>query len=117
MLRNQYLFEARRQRGLTLRDVVTQSAQVAAAWRNRRFQISLSKLSQMERYAMPPTIHQACTLALLYGVPIHEVLSWNLGPVVERVVEAIPQHGPAGSSGARLYATQEHREKDSPPPP
>ena len=116
MRRNPYLFEARQERGLTLRDVVTRSVQVAAAWRDRRFQISLSKLSQMERYAMPPTIHQACTLALLYGVPIHEVLPWNLGPVVERVVEATPKHGPAGGSGARLYAAQEHREKDSPLP-
>ena len=85
------MFQVRRELGLTLRDVASQSAQIAADRRNRRFQVSLRKLSEMERQSSPPSIHQACTLALLYGVPISEVLSWYLGPVVEQANRATPQ--------------------------
>jgi hypothetical protein len=100
--------------GLTLRDVVTQSAQIAANQRNQRFQFSLRKLSEMEKHSKPPTIHQACTLALLYGVPIGQVLSWYLGPVVEQANTATPQHGPAGATGPnQSEMATELQEQDS----
>lgn len=78
------MFQVHRELELTLRDVVSKSAQIAAHHRNRRFQVSLTRLSEMERQPRPPSIHQACTLALLYSVPVCEVLSWYLGPVVEQ---------------------------------
>ncbi len=80
----QRMVQARRELGLTLRDVVSKSAQIAAHHRNRRFRVSLRKLSEMENRSSSPTIHQTCTLALLYNVPISEVLSWYLGSVVEQ---------------------------------
>jgi len=83
------IFQVRRELGLTLRDVVSQSAQIAAHHRNRRFQASRTKLGEMERHSRPASIHQACTLALLYSVPVCEVLSWYLGPVVEQANQAV----------------------------
>jgi len=83
------MFQVRRELGLTLREVVSQSAQIAAHHRNRRFQVSLTKLSEMERRSRPPSIHQTCTLALLYSVPVCEVPSWYLGPVVGKANQAV----------------------------
>lgn len=85
---NRRIFQARRELGLTLRDVVSRSAQIATDRRNRRFQLSLRKLCEMEKQYRPPSIHQACTLALLYSVPISEILSWYLGPVLEQASTA-----------------------------
>jgi hypothetical protein len=90
---NRRMSQVRRGLGLTLRDVVSQSTRIAADRRNRRFQVSLRKLSEMEKHSRPPSIHQACTLALLYGVPISEVLSWYLGPVVEQASTGALQSG------------------------
>lgn len=81
---NRRMFQVRRELGLTLRDGVSRSAQVAARHGSRRFQVSLTKLSEMEKRSRPASIHQACTLALFYSVPVCEVLSWYLGPVVEQ---------------------------------
>ncbi len=78
------MLQVRRNLKLTLRDVAEQSAQIATDRRNGRFRVSLRKLSEMEKRSRPPTIHQACTLALLYNVPICEVLSWYLGQLVEQ---------------------------------
>ena len=102
MGRNHRMFEVRRQLGLTLRDVVMQSAEIAADRRNRRFRVSLRKLSEMENHSRPPTIHQACTLALLYNVSICEVLSWYLGPVVEQTHMRLPEGRPSDAG----YASQ-----------
>lgn len=110
------MFQVRRELGLTLRDVVSRSAQIAADRRSRRFRLSLRKLSEMEQHSRPPTIHQACTLALLYGVPMSEVLSWYLGALVEQANAATPQGGPAetGSSCAdELGAPSRHRDHGS----
>ena len=85
---NRPMLQVRRNLKLTLRDVAEQSDQIATDRRNRRFQVSLRKLSEMEKHSRPPSIHQACTLALLYGVPISDVLSWYLGPVVEQANQA-----------------------------
>ena len=81
--------QVRRELGLTLREVVSQSAQIAVHYQNRRFQVSRTKLCEMERSSRPPSIHQACALALLYSVPVSGVLSWYLGPVVGKANQAV----------------------------
>ena len=105
MRRNHRMFEVRRHLGLTLRDVVAQTAEIARNRRNRLFRVSLRKLSEMEKHSRPPTIHQACTLALLYNVPICEVLSWYLGSVVEQTHARLRGGRPADAD----YANQSGR--------
>ena len=90
---NRSMLQVRKHLKLTLRDVAELSVHIAADRRNRRFQISPTKLSAMEHHYRQPSIHQACTLALLYGVPICEVLSWYLGAVVEQANAPEPRDG------------------------
>jgi transcriptional regulator with XRE-family HTH domain len=64
------LRQLREKLSLTMRDVHDASKFVAKAKRNRRFLISLSVLSQIERGVTAPTIYRVYTLAFAYNVPM-----------------------------------------------
>lgn len=72
----QHLRVVREQLGLTMRDVETASAAIAAKHGNEDFSIPLSRLSDIETKAIVPSVFRLYSLAVIYRCDIREVLSW-----------------------------------------
>lgn len=71
-----HLRTLREQLGLTMRDVETASARVAARHGNDDFAISLSRLSDIETKGIVPSIYRLYTLAVIYRYDVRELLGW-----------------------------------------
>jgi len=72
----QHLRTLREQLGLTMRDVETASARVAARHGNDDFAISLSRLSDIETKGIVPSIYRLYTLAVVYRYDVRELMGW-----------------------------------------
>ncbi|PYX89164.1 MAG: hypothetical protein DMG68_06045, partial [Acidobacteria bacterium] len=72
----QHLRVVREQLGLTMRDVETASAAIAANHANDDFSIPLSRLSDIETKAIVPSVFRMYSLAVIYRCDIREVLAW-----------------------------------------
>jgi transcriptional regulator with XRE-family HTH domain len=71
-----HLRTLREQLGLTMRDVETASARVAARHGNDDFAISLSRLSDIETKGIVPSIYRLYTLAVVYRYDVRELMGW-----------------------------------------
>ena len=66
----------REQLGLTMRDVETASARIAARRENDEFLIVPSRLSDFETKGVVPSIYRLYSLAVIYRRDLRELLSW-----------------------------------------
>jgi transcriptional regulator with XRE-family HTH domain len=66
----------REQLGLTLRDVENSSVRVAEKYRNEEYAIPLSRLSEIETKALVPSLYRLYSLAIIYRLDFHDLLSW-----------------------------------------
>jgi len=62
--------------GLTMRDVETSSARIAAKYRNEEYSVPPSRLSDIETKGLLPSIHRLYTLSVIYRRDLRELLSW-----------------------------------------
>jgi transcriptional regulator with XRE-family HTH domain len=72
----QKLRAAREKLGLTIRDVETASARLAAKYRNDDYNLPLSRLSDIETKGITPSIYRLYALAVICRVSIEELFSW-----------------------------------------
>lgn len=72
----QRLRALRERRDLSMREVASRSAHIAAKRRNKAFRISLTQLSVIETGGVVPSIHRVYALALIYEVELSRLLSW-----------------------------------------
>ena len=70
-----FLREMRLRLQLGLRDVQELSTKVAAKERNKRFHISKTRLAQIESDNEMPSVFKIFTLAAIYGLSFHEILT------------------------------------------
>jgi transcriptional regulator with XRE-family HTH domain len=70
-----FLREARLQLQLGLRDVQKLSSKIAAKESNKRFHISVGRLGQIENDNEIPSAFKIFTLAAIYGLSFHEILT------------------------------------------
>ncbi len=66
----------REQLGFTLRDVESSSLRIAAKHKNDEYAIPVSRLSDIETKSTIPSIYRIYSLAVIYRLDIHELLSW-----------------------------------------
>lgn len=71
----QKLRTIREELGLTIRDVETASARIAARHENDDFAIPLSRLSDIETKGVVPSIYRLYTLAVIYRRDVRELLA------------------------------------------
>lgn len=62
--------------GLTMRDVETASATIAAKHGNDDFSIPLSRLSDIETKGIVPSVFRLYSLAVIYRCDLRDILSW-----------------------------------------
>src|SRR6516162_4613000 len=74
---------------LTYRDVERASRDIAARRGNSDFQISLSRLADIENRRSVPSIFRLYTLAAIYHLDLHEVMRWYGVPVEELAADAL----------------------------
>lgn len=72
----QNLRTLREQLGLTMRDVESASARIAARNSNEEFLIGPSRLSDMETKGVIPSIYRLYSLSVIYRRDLREILSW-----------------------------------------
>ena len=72
----QHLRLLREKLGLTMRDVETASAKLAAKYGNDEFSIPPSRLSDIETKGVIPSIFRFYSLAAIYRKDIRQLLSW-----------------------------------------
>lgn len=72
----QQLRHLRESLGLTLRDVETASAEIAARHANQEFFIPFSRLSEIETKGLHPSIFRIYTLAAVYRCDYRKILDW-----------------------------------------
>ena len=72
----QQLRHLREALGLTLRDVETASAEIAARHANQEFFIPFSRLSEIETKGLHPSIFRIYTLAAVYRRDYRNILEW-----------------------------------------
>lgn len=77
----------REQLGLTMRDVETASAALAAKHGNDDFSIPLSRLSDIETKGIVPSVYRMYSLAVIYRCDLRDVLSWYGIDVNEMVAD------------------------------
>jgi transcriptional regulator with XRE-family HTH domain len=70
-----FLKEVRLRLQLGLRDTQQMSSKIAAREHNKRFYISAARLNQIENDGAIPSPFKIFTLAAIYGVPFHDILS------------------------------------------
>ena len=70
----QELKALRKQRGLSIRDVYKFSKQVAVRRRNPAFLLPPSRLSDIERKGVTPSIYRLYTLSLVYKCGLRKLL-------------------------------------------
>lgn len=66
----------REQLGLTIRDVETASARIAAKYGRDDYTIPLSRLSEIETKGILPSIYRLHSLAVIYRRDLRELLAW-----------------------------------------
>jgi transcriptional regulator with XRE-family HTH domain len=69
-----YLKAARLRLQLALVDVQSMSSKIAASERNKRFYVSMARLTQIENDQYVPTQFKLFTLATIYGLPFNDIL-------------------------------------------
>ena len=74
---------------LTYRDVERASRDIAARRGNSDFQISLSRLADIENRRSVPSIFRLYALAAIYHLDLHEVMRWYGVPVEELAADAL----------------------------
>src|SRR5579863_116060 len=62
--------------GLTMRDVETSSARIAAKYRNEEYAIPPSRLSDIETKGVLPSVFRLYTLAVIYRRDLRELMAW-----------------------------------------
>jgi transcriptional regulator with XRE-family HTH domain len=77
----------REQLGLTMRDVETASAALAAKHGNDDYSIPLSRLSDIETKGIVPSAYRMYSLAVIYRSDLRDVLSWYGIDVNEMVAD------------------------------
>src|SRR5437016_8958384 len=70
-----FLREVRLRSHLGLRDVQKVSAKIAVKEKNKRFHISAARLAQIENDNAIPSVFKIFTLAVIYGLSFHEILT------------------------------------------
>ena len=83
--------------GLTIRDVETASAQLAAKYDNEDYAIPISRLSDVETKGVTPSIYRLYSFAVIYRCDFLEMLTWygvtlDKIPRDLRVVEPVRTH-------------------------
>lgn len=68
------LREMREKCGLTMREVETQSRQIAEAHQNSEYLITTGRLSQIENSDSVPSVYKFASLSEIYRVPLRELL-------------------------------------------
>ena len=72
----QKLRAAREKLGLTIRDVETASARLAAKYVVDDYNIPLSRLSDIETKGILPSIYRVYAFSVIYRIGVEELLSW-----------------------------------------
>lgn len=62
--------------GYTLRDIETSSTRLALKLNNDEYAIPLSRLSDVETKGVVPSVFRMYTLAVLYRLDFHDLMSW-----------------------------------------
>src|ERR1700740_2341825 len=62
--------------GLTMRDVEPSSARIAQRYRNEKFSIPPSRLSDIETKGILPSIYRLYTFSVIYRRDLRELLAW-----------------------------------------
>ena len=70
-----FLREVRLRLHLGLRDVQKASSKIAVKEKNKRFHISAARLAQIENDNAIPSVFKIFTLAAIYGLSFHEILT------------------------------------------
>jgi transcriptional regulator with XRE-family HTH domain len=83
------LKRARERWGLTYRDVVKASQQIAARRGNDEFAVALSRLADIENKGIVPTIYRLYTLSAIYRLELEETLGWYGVPVEMLASESV----------------------------
>jgi transcriptional regulator with XRE-family HTH domain len=74
---------------LTYRDVERASREVATRRSNPGFQISLSRLADVENRGSVPSIFRLYTLSAIYHLDLHEVMRWYGVPIEHLATDAL----------------------------
>lgn len=72
----QTLRSIREELGLTMRDIETASARLAAKHKNEEFLVGPSRLSDIETKGLVPSIYRIYSLAVIYHLDFRDILSW-----------------------------------------
>jgi transcriptional regulator with XRE-family HTH domain len=67
---------SRERLGLTMREVESASLRIAARHGSDEFTVSPSRLSDIETKGLLPSIYRLYSLAIIYRLDLHEILSW-----------------------------------------
>ena len=67
---------AREQLGYTMRDVETSSVRIAEKHKNEEYILPVSRLCDIETKAVVPSVFRIYSLAVIYRIDFHELLSW-----------------------------------------
>jgi len=85
----QSLRALRERLGLTMRDVETSSAAIAARHNSDEFAIPPSRLSDMETKGVVPSIYRLYSLSVIYRKDAREILAWY-GVDLNKIAEDVP---------------------------
>jgi hypothetical protein len=96
---------AREQLGLTMRDVESATARIAAKHGNEDFSIPLSRLSDIETKGVVPSLHRLYSLALTYRRDVREILSWYGADVNDAAADVALVEPPKSHRAEILKAT------------
>lgn len=66
----------REQLGYTMRDVESSSSRIAEKHKNEEYIVPVSRLCDIETKSVLPTIYRIYSLAVIYRLDVHELLSW-----------------------------------------
>ena len=66
----------REQLGFTMRDVENSSLRIAEKHKNEEYVVPVSRLSDIETKSVLPSMYRVYSLAVIYRLDIHELLSW-----------------------------------------
>ena len=66
----------REQLGFTMRDVETSSIRLAEKYKNEEYIMPVSRLSDVETKGVIPSVYRVYSLAVIYRLDVHELLSW-----------------------------------------
>jgi len=83
----------REQLGLTMRDVENSSVRIAEKHKNDEYVVPVSRLSDIETKSVLPSMYRVYSLAVIYRLDIHELLSW-FGIDLDGVAQDVPVSEP-----------------------